>query len=301
MLTATVAYTGSAAPTGLISFTLDGGSAFHGTCVGSFSPLTCSATINTSALPTGSHTISVAVASDAQYSQTSSTGTLTVTSPHLAFSVQPVTTTAGTVFTVAVQLLDASGNLAATSSTVTLSLASNPGDATLSGSSTVAAVNGTATFPGISLNAAGTGYTLSASTPNATSIISTTFNITTSALFIYVANVVVGTTAYGGIYLPATTPTDLTVYLSSSDTTHVSVVPSITIPAGLTSILFPYTGVGPGIAKITGTSNSYPSLTRSIAAIPSAPVFSIASGTYAAGEAITLIDSTPGSRHLLHT
>ena len=93
VLSAAVGYTGAVAPTGTIGFALDGGSAVHGICVGSASPLTCSATVLTSSLSSGSHTITVTIAADTEYSQTSSTGTLTIVTPHLAFSVLPVTTT----------------------------------------------------------------------------------------------------------------------------------------------------------------------------------------------------------------
>jgi hypothetical protein len=102
------------------------------------------------------------------------TGTLT-------FVNQPQSTTAGAALqpvTVAVE--DSTGAVVTgATGSITLSLGSNPGSATLSGTTTQALVNGVATFPNLSLNVVGTGYTLVAadSDPTVTAVTSASFNI----------------------------------------------------------------------------------------------------------------------------
>ena len=93
---------------------------------------------------------------------------------HLVFSQQPTNANGGATISppVAVQLIDAYGNLSATSATVTMAIGSNPGGGVLSGTLAIPASAGTATFSDLSINAGGTGYTLVASSsglPNATS------------------------------------------------------------------------------------------------------------------------------------
>jgi hypothetical protein len=81
------------------------------------------------------------------------------------FAVQPSTSGAGAAITPAVQVaaIDAYGNVAATySGTVTVSIGSNPGGGTLSGTAGVAAIGGIATFANLSIDKLGTGYTLAA-------------------------------------------------------------------------------------------------------------------------------------------
>lgn len=83
----------------------------------------------------------------------------------LAFSVQPATTTAGVTLVPAVVVTarDASGNTVPSfNNAVTLSISANPGNGTLSGTTTQVAVNGVATFDDLSIDNAGTGYRLQA-------------------------------------------------------------------------------------------------------------------------------------------
>ena len=104
------------------------------------------------------------------------------TNNHLSFSVAPSGTTAGGSLNVTVDVLDSSNNLVTSDTTnVTLSLASNPGFATLNGTTTVAAVNGVATFAGLSINTSGAGYTLTASDGSYTGVTSAAFTITAAA------------------------------------------------------------------------------------------------------------------------
>src|SRR5207244_3285102 len=84
----------------------------------------------------------------------------------LVFSVQPTTTTAGSVVTPAVQVTaqDAQGNTASGfSGSVTVAIGTNPSGGTLSGTTTAAAVAGVGTFSTLSIDKSGTGYTLTSS------------------------------------------------------------------------------------------------------------------------------------------
>ncbi|MGA9672237.1 MAG: SBBP repeat-containing protein [Terracidiphilus sp.] len=80
-LTASIAYTGSTAPTGAVTFTLTGvnGADYTGTCTVAASIRTCSATANTSTLTVGSYTIEVDEAADADYPSARGLGVLTIT------------------------------------------------------------------------------------------------------------------------------------------------------------------------------------------------------------------------------
>src|SRR5204863_2829652 len=87
------------------------------------------------------------------------------TTTQLAFTVQPSSTVAGAAISPAVQVsaLDAAGNpVPGFTGSVTVALATNPGGATLGGTTTVAAVNGVASFSPLTLDKTGTGYALTA-------------------------------------------------------------------------------------------------------------------------------------------
>src|SRR5213078_3219703 len=102
------------------------------------------------------------------------------TATQLVFGTQPGTTVAGQQITPAVKVraLDALGNVATGfTGAITVALGSNPGSATLSGTTPVAAVSGVATFF-VSLNKAETGYTLTASAGGFAPVTSTAFDIT---------------------------------------------------------------------------------------------------------------------------
>jgi hypothetical protein len=100
---------------------------------------------------------------------------------NLAFTVQPVTTSAGTSLTPAVQVTvqDSLGNTVTSSTAqVTVAIGTNPGGATLGGTLTQSAVGGIATFSALSLNTVGTGYTLTAAATGLAGATSASFNIT---------------------------------------------------------------------------------------------------------------------------
>src|SRR2546425_1228942 len=116
--------------------------------------------------------------------------------PQLRFTVEPTTATAATqlVFSteprttvadhqispaVKVRALDALGNpVPSFTGSVSIAAGNNPGGATLSGTTPVAAVSGVATFFDLSLNKTGTGYTLTASASGFAPVTSTAFDIT---------------------------------------------------------------------------------------------------------------------------
>ncbi len=103
----------------------------------------------------------------------------------IVFSVQPSNTVAAATITPAVQVTiqDAFGNTASDNSNVVISMGTNPGGGTLSGTLTVAAVNGVASFSTLSINKSGTGYTLNATCNSFSVITSSAFNITAGTAF----------------------------------------------------------------------------------------------------------------------
>ena len=111
------------------------------------------------------------------------TATVVVTpaaASQLVFTGQPVSDTAGgSLGAVQVAAKDQFGNLAtAFVGTDTVSIGTNPGSGTLSGTTAVAAAAGVASIPGLSINKTGTGYTLSVKSGTLTAGTSTAFNIT---------------------------------------------------------------------------------------------------------------------------
>src|SRR5207244_2595297 len=106
--------------------------------------------------------------------------TTTGTAPPLRSTVQPAGGTANAALAAPVQVTaqDAFGNRdTAYTATVTVALAANPGGATLSGTTSIAAVAGVATYSTLRLDKVGTGYTLTATASGLTSATSTPFNI----------------------------------------------------------------------------------------------------------------------------
>ncbi len=103
---------------------------------------------------------------------------------HLVFLQQPSTVAAGSVMAppVLVVVEDANNNVVTSdSSSVTLSLATNPGSSSLGGTVMLSAVNGIATFSDLTLNRPGNGYVLQAARGGLTTVLSSTFNVTAGA------------------------------------------------------------------------------------------------------------------------
>ncbi len=97
----------------------------------------------------------------------------------LAFTVQPVSNTVGvSIGSPTVTAQDQYGNTAtAFTGLVTLALASNPGNATISGTPSANAVAGVATFGTLTLNHPGSGYTLGATATGLAAATSGSFDI----------------------------------------------------------------------------------------------------------------------------
>jgi streptogramin lyase len=94
----------------------------------------------------------------------------------------PASVSAGTGFGLTIQAEDSSGNLITSfNGTVTVSLANNPGGATLGGTLSENASNGVATFSGLTLTKAAAGYTLQASASGVGSATTSAITVTPAA------------------------------------------------------------------------------------------------------------------------
>lgn len=102
----------------------------------------------------------------------------------LVFTVQPSTVQAGSAIPlVKATAWDSVGNIVDSYvNSVVVTLGTNPGGATLGGTTSAVPSNGVATFTDLTLSAAGTGYTLVASSVGLVSAISTPFTVTPAAL-----------------------------------------------------------------------------------------------------------------------
>jgi hypothetical protein len=116
----------------------------------------------------------------AQGLASTTSASITIVPPHLAFTQQPAGGVAGTnIGTVRVSILDATGALVTTATnSVTISIGTNAGEGTLSGTLTKNAVGGVATFTDLSINYPGSGYTLVATSAALTSATSAPFSVT---------------------------------------------------------------------------------------------------------------------------
>ena len=123
----------------------------------------------------------------------------------LVFLTQPSTGSAGAALTpaVRVQLLDAFDNPTASTAPVTISLETNPGGGTLSGTTQVAAVDGVATLNNLRIDKVGSGYQLRASSGGLTGAVSTAFSITPGAASRIVFSQQPSTTLVGAAITPA--------------------------------------------------------------------------------------------------
>ena len=101
----------------------------------------------------------------------------------LVFTSQPSSSTAGvSVGTLAVTATDQFGNtVTGFTGLVTLAIASNPGAATLGGTTSANVIAGVATFGSVTLNRPGSGYTLSASATGLASATSDAFDVAVGA------------------------------------------------------------------------------------------------------------------------
>ncbi len=103
-----------------------------------------------------------------------------VAATELVFTIEPTQDTAGAALAPAVQVAarDTTGHTTiAFAGAITVAIGANSGDATLSGTTTVAATGGVATFSDLSVDKAGSGYTLTASSPGLRSATSPPFTV----------------------------------------------------------------------------------------------------------------------------
>jgi len=128
----------------------------------------------------------------------------------LTFEVQPATSIAGQSITPAVQVavLDSLGNIDTTdiSTTISITIESNPGSGVLSGISSKTVVGGIATFEGLSINKAGNGYTLRISASDLDPATSEAFNLTAAPAAYF------GVTGEASMTAGGSNPTTLTAY-----------------------------------------------------------------------------------------
>ncbi|MGA8938633.1 MAG: protease pro-enzyme activation domain-containing protein [Acidobacteriaceae bacterium] len=168
-LTGTLAFTGTGlAPTGGVNFTVNGGSVVNGTCTGTTSPITCTASYPISTLATGTYTISATYPGDTNYNAVGpKTATLTLTSnpSTVSFSVSSPQHTMAPTITLSAASNNKSGAL-------TYSVVSGP--ATVTGN--VATFTGAGTVELEVSQAAGTTYSLTTAT--------TTFTVLAGSIWI---------------------------------------------------------------------------------------------------------------------
>ncbi|PYP00038.1 MAG: hemagglutinin, partial [Gemmatimonadetes bacterium] len=161
----------------------------------------------------------------------------------LAFTVQPVTSTAAVALAPAVQVsvLDASGNLVpAFTGNVGVTLGNNPGGSTLGGTTTVAAVKGVATFGTLTLDKASNGYWLTATAAGLSTATSSSFNITPAAATQLAFDIQPGTTIAGHQISPAVKIRALDAFGN--------------VATGFTGALSVALGANPGGATLAGTT-----------------------------------------------
>jgi len=235
----------------------------------------------------------------------------------LAFLQQPTTTAINTAIAppVTVAMQDQNGNTITNFvGGISVGLGSNPGQGTLSGTTTVNAVNGIATFSNLSVNNVANGYTLAASSSVGPTGTSAAFNVTPYPIVVSLFDPLIGVTSTlpGTFTLSNPAPAGgVVVSLASSNSSVVTVSPAtVTVAGGQSTGSFTYTGVAPGPVNITASAPNYlagsASVTStfslvSLGTIPTvAPgqsvslALSIATNAPAGGVTVNFTSSNPG-------
>ena len=161
----------------------------------------------------------------------------------LTYTTSPSNAVAGVAIApaIVVQAMDAFGNsTTAFTGNVTLALAVNPGGATLSGTTTVAAVGGVATLSNVSLNKAASGYTVSAAAAGLIGIVSGPMTITAAGVGQLAFTVQPVGSAAGAPIVPA-------VQVSAQDAFG-------NLVSGFTANVTVAIGANPGSSTLTGTT-----------------------------------------------
>ena len=190
----------------------------------------------------------------------------------LNWVTQPGTALAGAVLpTMRVEILDQNGARFATTGTVSLALGSNPGAATLTGTTAVNAVAGLATFSNVVVSTAGVNYTLVASFSGLANKPSTAFTISGAPLAVpgALSSMQQTVTATGAIrlgwdYTASSTPaTGFKVYQQTACTGAFTALPQMPMPRTFTTgVNLSGAEVNPTILPGThGTDYLYPDYT----------------------------------------
>jgi YVTN family beta-propeller protein len=255
-LSASVMYLGATAPSGAVSFMIDGGSSVTAICAGSSSPLTCTASYSTGTLSATTHTITATLVADTDFTIASGSATLMVTpiAPTITFAVPNHA------------YGDAAITLAATSNSgapITYSLVSGP--ASVSGSTLNIAGAGTVTVQAAQIAAgnyiAGSqnaSFTVAPMTLAAAIVgnPTKTYDGTTGAtltssnyqLSPLVGSDVISVTQPSGVYASATAgPEGVTAALSAANFSAVS--------GQLSNYILPTVASGPGTITQAATSS----------------------------------------------
>ncbi len=217
----------------------------------------------------------------------------------VAFVQEPTSASAGAAITPAptVRVLDGAGNLVTTpAQTVALTISTNPGGATLSGTTSVATVSGLATFTGISLNRSGTGYRLRAAAGALVPDTSVAFNVTAAAATTIAANSATAQSDTAGLPVAAP-PSVLVTDANANPVAGVSVTFAVTGGGGSILPVTPVVTNAAGIATLTswtlGNVAGANTVTASVAGLTGSPVTFTATGV--AGVATQLVIQTQPS------
>jgi hypothetical protein len=171
----------------------------------------------------------------------------------VAFVQEPTAVVAGAAITPSpsVRVQDGAGNLVTSpAQTVALTISTNPGGATLSGTASVATVSGLATFPGLSLNRSGTGYRLRAVAGALVPDTSVAFNVTAAAATTIAANSVTAQTDTAGLTVAAP-PSVLVTDAGGNPVAGVAVTFAVTGGGGSILPVTPVTTNAAGVATLT--------------------------------------------------
>jgi streptogramin lyase len=234
--TATVtSTTSSAVPTGYVTFFDNGSVIGISTLSGGVAVLTTSSTV------AGSHAINATYNPTGNFGSSSDAPIVQQVNPGVAsqllFGQQPTFTLANKVFTqpLTVMIADAWGNKVDTNTAVTIAIASNPGSAILSGTTTVNAFHGVVTFANLTLNKKGSGYTLAAAATGLTKATSAAFTVSPTANFAITAPATVQAGALFNITVAARDSANVidplyqgTIQITSSDPQGRTLVSSYT-------------------------------------------------------------------------
>ena len=259
----------------------------------------------TNALGVATGTFSSTVAESKTVSATINGTGITQTAPvvvnpaaasQLVFTGQPTSdTAAGSLGAVQVTARDQFGNVATGfAGTDTMSIGTNPGGGTLSGTVTVVAAAGVANFPGLSINKTGTGYTLSVKSGTLTPGTSASFNITagtvsasqttvaaTSPITAGGAGSTITVTAKDGLGNPVA---GATVVLAVSGTGNTFAQPALTNASGVTTTTL--TSTVAETKTVSATVNSV-AITQTASVVVNPGAVSAATSTVAATSPIT--------------